>query len=73
MKKTYKIDVECAACADKMEREAKELAGVKDISINFLTSKIKVEFQDGVEPTTMMPHVEKICKKIENDCKIYFE
>ena len=30
MKKTYKIDVDCANCANKMEETAKNTAGVKD-------------------------------------------
>ena len=29
MKKTYKIDVDCANCANKMEDAAKNTAGVK--------------------------------------------
>ena len=30
MKKTYKIEVDCAACALKMEEAAKKVEGVKD-------------------------------------------
>ena len=30
MKKTYKIDVDCANCANKMEQAAKNTDGVKD-------------------------------------------
>ena len=36
MKKTYKIDVDCANCANKMEQAAKETAGVKDATVNFM-------------------------------------
>ena len=32
MKKTYKIDVDCANCANLMEQAAKKTAGVKDAS-----------------------------------------
>ena len=35
MKKTYKIDVDCANCANKMEEAAKKTEGVKDASVNF--------------------------------------
>ena len=34
MKKTYKIDVDCANCANKMEDAAKNTAGVKDATVN---------------------------------------
>ena len=30
MKKTYKIEVDCANCANLMEDAAKKIAGVKD-------------------------------------------
>ena len=36
MKKTYKIDVDCANCANKMEEAAKATAGVKDATVNFM-------------------------------------
>ena len=41
MKKTYKIDVDCANCANKMEEAAKNTAGVKDATVNFMMLKIK--------------------------------
>ena len=36
MKKSYKIDVDCAACALKMEDAAKATAGVKDCVVNYM-------------------------------------
>ena len=47
MKKTYKIDVDCANCANKMEQAAKNTAGVKDAVVNFMTLKMNVEFEEG--------------------------
>ena len=49
MKKTYKIDVDCANCANKMEQAAKDTAGVKDAVVNFMTLKMSVEFEEGQE------------------------
>ena len=43
MKKTYKIDVDCANCANKMEDAAKKTAGVKDATVNFMTLKMSME------------------------------
>ena len=34
MKKTYKIDVDCANCANKMEEAANKTAGVKNAVVN---------------------------------------
>lgn len=72
MKKTYKIEVDCANCANKMEEAAKKTTGVRDAVVNFMTLKMSVEFEDGVEPKTVMKDVLKSCKKIEDDCEIYF-
>ena len=52
MKKTYKIDVDCANCANKMEEAAKNTAGVEDATVNFMMLKMIVEFEDGQDPKT---------------------
>ncbi|MBO5493890.1 MAG: cation transporter [Pyramidobacter sp.] len=71
MKKTYKIEVDCANCAAKMEQAAKDTAGVKDASVNFMLLKMNVEFEDGAEPASVMKEVLANCKKVEDDCEIY--
>ena len=71
MKKTYKIDVDCANCANKMEEAAKNTDGVKDAVVNFMTLKMSVEFEEGAEPSDAMKKVVKNCKKVEDDCEIY--
>ncbi len=71
MKKTYKIDVDCANCANKMEQAAKETPGVKDATVNFMMLKMIVEFEEGQEPKTVMKEVLKNCKKVEDDCEIF--
>ena len=71
MKKTYKIEVDCANCANKMEEAAKNTAGVKDATVNFMTLKMIVEFEEGQDPKTVMKDVLKNCKKVEDDCEIY--
>ncbi len=71
MKKTYKIDVDCANCANKMEDAAKNTAGVKDATENFMTLKMNVEFEEGQEPKAVMQEVLKNCKKVEDDCEIF--
>ena len=71
MKKTYKIDVDCANCANKMEDAAKNTAGIKDATVNFMTLKMIVEFEDDAEPAAVMKDVLKNCKKVEDDCEIF--
>ena len=71
MKKSYKIEVDCANCANKMEDATKRTAGVKDASVNFMMLKMNVEFEDGQNPKDVMKEVLKNCKKVEDDCEIY--
>ena len=71
MKKTYKIDVDCANCANKMEEAAKNTAGVKDATVNFMMLNMIVEFEDGQDPKAVMKDVLKNCKKVEDDCEIF--
>ena len=68
MKKTYKIDVDCA---NKMEDAAKKTTGVKDATVNFMTLKMSVEFEDGADVKAVMQEVYKNCKKVEDDCEIF--
>ena len=71
MKKTYKIDVDCANCANKMEQAAKATAGVKEATVNFMMLKMIVEFEEGQEPEAVMEEVRRNCKKVEDDCEIF--
>ena len=71
MKKTYKIEVDCANCANNMEDAAKKTPGVKDCTVSFMTLKMKVEFEEGADPAAVMEQVLKACKKVEEDCEIY--
>ncbi len=71
MKKSYRIDVDCANCANKMELAAKKTPGVKDAVVNFMALKMNVEFEDGAEPKAVMQDVLKACKKVEDDCEIF--
>ena len=72
MKKTYKIEVDCANCANLMEEAAKKTPGVKDAVVNFMALKMKVEFEDGQDVKTVMENVRENCKRVEDDCEIFF-
>lgn len=71
MKKSYKIEVDCANCANLMEEAAQKIDGVKTATVNFMALKMNVEFVDGAEPKTVMQKVRDECKKIDDDCEIY--
>ena len=69
MKKTYKIDVDCANCANKMEEAAKATAGVKDATVNFMMLKMIVEFEDGQDPKTVMKEVLRTAKRLRTTAR----
>ncbi|MDE7342384.1 MAG: cation transporter [Lachnospiraceae bacterium] len=72
MKKTYNIEVDCANCANLMEEAARKTPGVASATVNFMTLKMTVEFEEGQEPKQVMKAVLKACKKVEPDCEIEF-
>ena len=71
MKKVYKIEVDCANCANRMELATKETEGVKDAVVNFMTQKLEVIFEDDTDVKTIMKNVVKNCKKVDDDLEIY--
>ena len=72
MKKSYRIEVDCANCALKMEEAAKKTEGVRDAVVNFMTQKMTVEFADGADERATMQKVLKNCRRVESDCEIGF-
>lgn len=70
MKKTYKIEVDCANCANLMEDAARKTAGVASATVNFMTQKMIVEFEKGKDAKQVMKEVLKACRKVEPDCEI---
>ncbi len=72
MKKSYRIEVDCANCANKMEAAARGTAGVKDASVNFMALKMKVEFEPGADEAAVMRAVLENCKAVEDECEIYW-
>lgn len=71
MKKTYKIDVDCANCANKMELAAQNTPGVKNANVNFMMLKMTIEFDEDADEKAVMKKVLKNCRKVEDDCDIF--
>jgi hypothetical protein len=54
-----------------MEDAARKTAGVADCTVNFMTLKMIVSFDEGADHNTVMQDVLKNCKRIESDCEIF--
>ena len=70
MKKSYKIEVDCANCANLMEEAARKTDGVASATVNFMTQKMIVEFAEGADAKQVMQAVLKACRKVEPYCEI---
>ena len=70
MTRTYKIEVDCANCANLVEDVARKVEGVKELSISFMTQKMKVTFEEGADEAVVMAQVLKAAKKVESDFEI---
>ena len=47
MEKTFKINVDCANCAAKMERAIEKIKGVESVAINFMSQKAFIEADEA--------------------------
>ncbi len=71
MKKTYRIEVDCANCANKMEEAARRTPGVKEATVHFMMLEMHIEFEEGADPASVMKQVRKNCRRVEDDCEVY--
>ena len=72
MKKTYNIEVDCANCANLMEKAAAATEGVLSANLNFMLLKMEIEFAPEADEKKVMKAVFKACRRIEPDCEIDF-
>ncbi len=71
MKKTYRIEVDCANCANKMERAVLKTPGVRNAAVSFMALTLTIEYEEGADEKTVLKNVKKNCKRIEDDIEIY--
>ena len=69
MKKTYKIEVDCANCANLMEDAARKTSGVNSAVVNFMTQKMTIDADENRFDESMK-EVVAVCRKVEPDCVI---
>lgn len=72
MTRTYKIEVDCANCANLMEIAAAKVEGIESAAVNFMTQKMTIGFKEGYDEKSVMKKVFKACRKVEPDCEIDF-
>lgn len=71
MKKIYELeDLDCAACAAKIEEAIKNIDGVEDISVNFIMQSMTVSYSAYASEKDVFEQIKKCTKKIEPDCVI---
>ena len=69
MKKVFKIEVDCALCANKCEEAIKKVPNVLDCKINFMTQKMTIEIFEEEFDSTINKAI-KVAKKIEPDFEV---
>ena len=70
MKKTFQLeDLDCAACAAKMEAAVSKLDGVTHATVSFLAQKMTIEGDDARFDDIVAEAV-KVCRKVEPDCRV---
>ena len=69
MKKVFKIEVDCANCAAKVEKAISKIEGVKEVNINFMTQKMLFDAEDEKFDELLKLAI-KTGKKIEPDFEV---
>ena len=69
MKKRFKIEVDCANCAAKVERAIQQIEGVEEASVGFMTQKMMISAADD-RFDEIMEEVLRVAKKVEPDFEI---
>ncbi len=70
MKKTYNVEVDCAQCANEVERAVNNMDEIKSAQINFMLGKMTIEFDDNLDEKKLIKKVIKTGKKEEPDFEI---
>ncbi|WP_312280312.1 cation transporter [Oscillibacter sp.] len=70
MKKRFELtDLDCAACAAKMEDAIKKIDGVNDATVSFMAQKLTLDAEDA-RFDKILDEVVRVCHKVEPDCVI---
>ena len=70
MKRIYKIEIDCANCANKIENKLKKLDGINSVNINFIMSKMTIDYKDNINIEEKLKEIIKISKKVDLDFEL---
>ncbi len=70
MKKSFRIEVDCAACALKVEDAIRKIDGVADVKVNFMTQRMTLEAPDD-RFDAILKEAAKAGKRVERDFEIH--
>ncbi len=69
--KNYFLDgLGCAACAQKIEREVAQLAGVRSVSLDFVRCTLRVSLLEDIDEMAFRDKVQEIVAKIETGVRV---
>lgn len=67
MKSKFKIKgLDCANCANELERRIQKIEGVESASISFMTEKMEIEYEE-MHKEEIIQKIRKVIKKQEPD------
>ena len=69
MKKAYKIEVDCAVCANKIQDAIAKVNGVNSVTVNFMTQKMILDIDDDKFDAVYKEAI-KVAKKVEPDFEV---
>lgn len=70
MKKVFKLEnLDCAHCANKIEKGVQKLAGVEKASLSFMTLRLSVEASEE-RLATIRDDILAVIAKVEPDCRL---
>ena len=72
MKKKFKMEVDCANCAAKVEDALNKIEGVEEAVVNFMTQKLTITADDE-RFDDIMQEALRVCKKVDDDCTIFLD
>ena len=70
MKSKFKIKgLDCANCANELERKIQKIEGIESVSISFITEKMEIEYND-TQKEEIVQNIKKIIRREEPDVTI---
>ena len=70
MKTKFKIKgLDCANCANELERDIQKLKGIENVNISFMTERMEIEYNEN-EKEEILKNIKKLIKKEEPDVEL---